>query len=334
MVQSSMRAPEFASGSWLNRDQPLRLAALRGRAVLVDLWAYTSPTCLRALPLVQTWAQRYADHGLTVVGVHTPEFAFEREQTLVEWAVRELGIDYPVLLDNDFRTANAYGNRFWPARYLIDQDGLIRAASEGEGGYAAFEQAIQTVLREIDPDADLPPLLRAESPRGDLLLPTPDLRGGMEGGALGNPEGYSGRAPILYRLPDQRGSGAFYVSGAWQANYEYLAYQGTTEGIIQIPYTAAEVRAVLSPHYDPVERLLHPEVVGVEIWQDDLPLTEDRRGADVTEDGRVLVDRPRLYDLIHNPGHERHELTLRIHARGFTLYLFSFVGGTRRRATE
>ena len=333
MVQPLVRAPEFAPGIWLNSAHPLRLAALRGRAVLVDLWNYTCFDCLRALPYVQTWAQRYSDRGLTTVSVHVSEFAFGRERTQVELALQELGIDYPVLLDNDFAMWNAYASRFLPTRILIDSDGLIRAQHEGKGAFAAFERAIQSVLREIDPDVELPPPLHDEAaPEHGYQEPTPDLRGGYEGGALGNPEGYARSAPILYGLPEQRSSGAFYVSGAWQANHEALTYRGTTEGIIQLPYEAVEVKAILSPHYDTVERMLHPEVVSVEIWQDDLPLSQDRRGADTTEDGRILVDRPRVYHLIRNPGFERHELTLRVRARGFALYTFSFVGGARRRA--
>ena len=135
----------------------------------------------------------------------------------------------------------------------------------------------------------------------------------------------------FHELPKYgRGDGV----GAWQASREFLSFRGTTEAMIQLPYGALEVNAVFSPHPDAVERMLHPEPVGVEIWQDDLPLTEDQRGTDVTEDGRLLLDRPRLYNLIRNPGFERHELTLRIHTRGFTLYKFSLVGGLRRKTTN
>ncbi len=326
------RAPEFVPGNWLNADQPLRLAGMRGRALLVDLWAYTSVDSLRSLRHVLRWEQRYAEHGLTVVGVHVPEFSFGRERTQVERAVQELGIRYPVLLDNDYRMWNSYGDRFLPTRYLIDAKGFIRQRGSGAGGYAEFERAIQTVLREINPNAEFPSV-RADAPEEEFLHLTRELRGGFVDGALGNPEGYAGGATILYCLPEQRVEGAFYVGGAWQAGHEYLMYRGTTEGIVQLPYEAVEINAILSPHHEAVERMLHPEAALVEIWQDDLPLTAERRGDDATEDGHVRVDRPRVYQLIRNPGFERHELTLRVHTRGFTLYTFLFAGGVRKKAT-
>lgn len=336
--QGAVPAPEFASGQtpvdWLNTERPLSLKSLRGRAVLLDIWDYTCVNCLRSLPYLRRWHERYAAHGLTVIGLHTPEFAFGRERLQVELAVRELNIDYPVLLDNEFKTWHAYDNRFWPARYLIDHEGVIRYQRYGEGGYQAFERAIQAVLRERDSNVTLPPimpLLREEDqPEVALNRPTPELRAGLHRGALGNPEGYAGGVPILYCLPELRVNGAFYASGAWQASDEYFAYKGTSEGIIHLQYEAAEVNAVLSPHHDTVERYLHPEAVTVEIWQDDLPLSDEYRGADLTEEGRVLVSRPRLYNLIRNRGFEPHALTLRVSQPGFALYAFSFVGGVRR----
>ena len=115
-------------------------------------------------------------------------------------------------------------------------------------------------------------------------------------------------------------------AGAWQAGEQFIAYQGQTEAIIQLPYEAVEVNAVLSPHDALVDRMVHPETTTVEIFQDEAPLSEAIRGEDVTEDGRVLVDRPRMYNLIRNPGFEQHELTLRVKTRGFALYAFSFTG--------
>jgi hypothetical protein len=334
LFQPERQAPEFTSGVWLNSEQrQIRMGDLRGRVVLLDLWDYTSINCLRTLPYVREWQRRYADYGLTVIGIHTPEFAFGREQTQVELAVTELGVSYPVFLDNNFDVWNAYDNQFWPAKYLIDAHGFIRARHYGEGNYAAFERALQTLLRERDSRVDLPPVmtpLRPEdAPDANCYRPTPSLRGGLKRGALGNPEGYAGGAPLLYRLPGQRMAGAFYVSGAWQADEQCLAYLGSSEGIVQVPYEAAEVHAVLSPHVDTVERMVNPRTITVEIWQDDQPLHDDRRGADLTDDGRVLVNRPRTYNLIRNPGFERHELTLRVKANGFALYGFAFVSSVR-----
>lgn len=326
-----VHAPEFPPGDWLNTPRPLSVQALRGRVFLVDIWDYTCVYWLRTLPYIREWYARYAPYGLEVIGVHTPAFAFGRERRQVELATQEFGVRYPVFLDNEFRVWNAYNNRFWPARYLIDRHGLIRYSDFGEGGYAEFERVIQALLREVDSSIDLPPIMQPlrdeDRPEVKRKRPTSELRGGLEGGALGNPEGYAGHIPVLYRLPRQRTSGAFYVAGAWQAGRDYLAYQGSGEGIIQLPYDAVEVNAVLSPHSDAVERLLHPDAVSVEIWQDERPIDDERRGADLTADGRVIINRPRIYNLVRNPAHESHELTIRVQARGVAVYAFSFVGG-------
>lgn len=326
-------APELARGQWLNRTQQLTLRDLRGQVVLLDIWDYTCINCARTLPYVQTWHTRYESHGLTVVGVHTPEFDFGREKTQVALAVQDMGIRYPVLMDNNYHTWDAYDNRFWPAKYLIDANGYLRYRHAGEGGYAELEQAIQTLLREVNADADLPPVMAPLRPEDypEVLVhrATPDLRGGLRRGALGNREGYADNVPIVYRMPDDRRDGAFYVAGAWQADKQFIAYTGRSEGVIQIPYEAAEVHAVFSPHADVVERTIHPQTVTLEIWQDDLPLHTERRGGDITADGRVLVDRPRRYDLVHNPGFEKHELTLRVRSSGFALYGLSFVSRVR-----
>ena len=330
LYQRQVHAPEFGSGQWLNIEHPLTMRGLRGQVVLVDIWEYSCVNCLRTLPYLREWYQRYADKGLVMIGVHVPEFRFGREVQQIEAAIRELDIRYPVLMDNQFQTWDAFANRFWPAKYLIDQDGYIRYQSHGEGGYGDFERAIQAALLEQNGDLDLPPVMQPlrdeDQPGAVCYRPTPELHTGLNDGALGNPQGYASGAPMLYTMPEQRQRGAFYVEGAWQAGREFLMFQGQTSGTIQLPYEAVEVNAVLTPHVETVERMIHPQVVEVEIWQDGLPMPEDHRGTDVTADGRVLVDRPRMYNLVRNPGFEPHELTLRIGTRGFGLYAFSFTG--------
>lgn len=331
--QRNVRAPEFGRGVWLNVDHPLTLANLRGQPVLVDIWEYSCINCLRTLPYLREWYHRYANLGLTIIGVHSPEFAFGRERQQLEMAIQELDIHYAVLMDNDFQTWDAYANRFWPSKYLIDAKGYTRFQSHGEGGYGEFERAIQEVLLETNPDLELPPVMQPireeDRPGAVCYRPTPELHGGLDRGALGNPEGYAGGVPVLYRMPEHRVRGAFYISGAWQAGQHYLTYQGQTEGIVNVPYEAVEVNAVISPHVETVERMLNPDLISIEIWQDGKPLYDERRGADVTVDGRILVDRPRMYNLIRNPGFEKHELTLRIKTRGLALYAFSFTGCVR-----
>jgi thiol-disulfide isomerase/thioredoxin len=327
-TSDSAQAPELSSPRWLNTPHRIDMKDLRGRVVLVNIWDYTCVNSLRTLPYMNAWHQRYAHLGLTVIGVHTPQFAFGREQQQVAQAVLELGVEYPVYLDNDYAIWNAYENHFWPAAYLIDQHGRIRVRHYGDGRQSELEQSLQSLLREADSNIDLPPLMHFfDEDETSRCVRTVDLRSGLQRGALGNPEGYAGHIPMLYRLPRRRPPGAFYVAGAWQADAEYLAYQGSEGGLIQIPYEAQEVYAVLSPHADTVERTINPRTVRVEIWQDEQPIYEERRGVDINEAGQVLVSRPRTYNLIRNADKGPHELTLRVHARGFALYGFSFVQG-------
>ncbi len=142
------QAPEFAGVSlWLN-SRPVTLAELRGKVVLIDFWTYSCINCLRTLPYLDRWYETYRDDGLVIVGVHSPEFAFEREAGNVREAIADLGVDWPVALDNDFETWNAWGNRYWPAKYFVDRQGHVRFAHFGEGAYEESEEVIRQLLAE------------------------------------------------------------------------------------------------------------------------------------------------------------------------------------------
>ncbi|QXI36721.1 thioredoxin family protein [Pseudomonas xantholysinigenes] len=132
---------------WLN-SAPLETQALKGKVVLVDFWTYDCVNCRRSLPHVNHWARRYGDQGLVVIGVHTPEYAYEQDIDSLRAQVRQLGIDYPVAVDNDYRIWNAWGNQFWPAHYFVDRQGQVRHVHFGEGDYAGQEQVIRTLLDE------------------------------------------------------------------------------------------------------------------------------------------------------------------------------------------
>ena len=147
--KGKVRAPEIGR-VWLN-SSPLSFRQLRGRAVLVDFWDYTCVNCIRTLPYVQAWHERYRDKGLTVIGVHTPEFTFAQYESNVERGIREFGLTYPIVIDSDREIWKAFANRYWPTKYLLDKDGYLRCGHFGEGGYGECEQMIQELLREIDP---------------------------------------------------------------------------------------------------------------------------------------------------------------------------------------
>lgn len=140
------RAPELTNTIWINTNHPLRLADLRGKVVLLDMWTFDCINCRNTLPALKDWQQRYADKGLVIIGNHFPEFGNERDLGNLQSAVKDLGILYPVAQDNDGTTWNAYHNRYWPTMYLIDKLGHIRYMHIGEGDYAATEKVIQALL--------------------------------------------------------------------------------------------------------------------------------------------------------------------------------------------
>ena len=323
--QEAPPAPEFGR-SWFNSGD-LSLAALRGRVVLVDFWDYTCVNCLRTLPYLTEWHNRYREKGLTVIGVHAPEFGFARRADFVERAVRELGIRYPVVLDNDFVIWRLFGNRFWPAKYLIDNDGLMRLAHFGEGAYAETEAAIQDLLKELNPQVELPPLLppvRESDQPGAVCYPvTPELYLGHRRGRLGNDEGFQRDAPADYKLPAEPPSDVCSLEGRWLSRDEHLesAAAGGLPARLVLPYMAKEVNLVMAP--------TAPREFIVTVRQDGAPLAARDAGADIEfigEEASLLrVRSARMFRLVNNAEFGTHRLELEVAEAGLALYAFTFI---------
>jgi thiol-disulfide isomerase/thioredoxin len=187
-------APEFTgTGRWFNTagGKPLSLRELRGKVVLIDFWTYTCINCVRTLPYIKAWDRKYGGKGLVIVGVHTPEFSFERDAPNVAAAIRREGLRYPVVQDNDYATWEAYGNQYWPAKYLIDASGQVRYTHFGEGEYATTEANIRTLLAEAgagrlggtaratteQPSRDTTPETYLGAERAERFVPVPPLPG-------------------------------------------------------------------------------------------------------------------------------------------------------------
>jgi cytochrome c biogenesis protein CcdA/thiol-disulfide isomerase/thioredoxin len=305
-------APEFTGTQrWFNTPggRPLTLKALRGRVVLIDFWTYTCINCLRTLPYLEAWDARYRRHGLTIVGVHSPEFPFERDAGNVAGAVRREGIHYPVAQDNALATWDAWGNQYWPAEYLIDARGQVRHAHFGEGEYDRTEMAIRALLREAgrrDPGA-------MAAPHG-VVHPTFEA----------TPETYLGRAraerfdppPLVgtktYAQPGTLKTSHFALSGTW--NVGDVAATAVGDAAIHASIVGKDAYLVLSPPRGGSGR------VTVEL--DGRPIPAGRAGGDVHR-GVVRVDRQRLYHLVSAPKGEHHQLTLHVSA-GVGAYAFTF----------
>lgn len=324
--QGPVRAPEFpANATWL-QGGPLRMNELRGRVVLIDFWDYTCVNCLRTLPYVRGWHERYADRGLTVVGVHAPEFSFAREEGNVRRAVERLGIAYPVVVDNDFALWQAYANRFWPAKYLVDRDGYLRFYHHGEGAYDEVERAIQSLLRDADASVELPevmePVRPEDRPGAVCYRVTPELYLGYQRGAIGNTADIAPDRPSRYRDVGKHAEGFFYLEGDWLLSGEYVSrpFGASGSSRLHVRYLAKEVNLVA-----------HPPVTGgparVEVLQDGRPLPAEDAGDAVRREGEaaiLVVSEPRMYQVVRNREIDHHELTLATSSEGVALYAFTF----------
>jgi cytochrome c biogenesis protein CcdA/thiol-disulfide isomerase/thioredoxin len=288
-------APELTGLShWINSD-PLTLQQLRGKVVLVDFWTYSCINCLRTLPHVKAWYRTYRDRGLVVLGVHTPEFAFEHVPGNVEGAVKQLGIEYPVALDNDYGTWNAFQNQYWPAKYLIDRQGHLRYYHFGEGEYDTTEARIRTLLGE---SADtLPVANRLSDPTPKTVL-TPETYLGYQRLQRFAQRTITPKRFAQYRFPEgalQQNELAY--SGSWKVNPdEIVAGPGSR---LRLSFIAREVHLVLGGHGS----------VGVSL--------------DGQLQRTVRVDGSRLYTLLRMPSLRSGLLELRF-SPGVRGYAFTF----------
>jgi cytochrome c biogenesis protein CcdA/thiol-disulfide isomerase/thioredoxin len=286
--------PDLVGGiSWLN-SPPLNLEALKDHVVLVDFWTYSCINCVRTIPYIRAWAEKYKDDGLIVVGVHTPEFAFEKDPDNVRRAVTELGISYPVVIDSDYKIWKAFNNRYWPADYLVDATGRIRHTQFGEGGYAESERQIRELLKERNGTPPAGGLVNvtgtgAEAPSANDIK-SPETYIGYEGadkfvspGDLRNDVSYRYSVPASLKLND------WALSGAWTDRAE-VASLDSAPGSIVFRLHARDLHLVLGP-------ASNGKPVRFRVSIDGHPPGEDH-GVDTDEQGNGTVTEHRLYQLI------------------------------------
>jgi len=279
---------------WLN-SPPLTAEALRGKVVLVDFWTYSCINCLRSLPYLKAWAEKYKDQGLVVIGVHAPEFAFERDPANVRKAVKDLGITYPVAIDNDYAIWRAFENEYWPAHYFIDAEGRVRYHHFGEGEYAESEAVIQDLLAEAG---------RTNVPTGIVQVQGTGALAAADDSDMDSPETYVGytRAenfagtggevadkPHDYAAPSQLRANQWGLAGTWTVEGE-KADLGQTPGSILYRFHARDLHLVLGPGAD-------GKPVRFRVTLDGKPLGDDH-GADTDADGNGTVTGQRLYQLV------------------------------------
>lgn len=333
------RAEDFQeqdAGYWINTD-PLQIEGLQGEVVLIDFWTYTCVNCIRTFPYLRDWHEKYGDIGLTIVGVHTPEFEFEKLRENVEEAVEEFSIGWPVVQDNEFETWNAYHNRFWPAKYLIDKDGIVRYTHFGEGAYDETEAEIRNLLLDAGVNLSGIPINPDPGPQFDELAftgnfettQTRELYAGLnpqfyarqpyilQGAIFNSPAG----VPTTFVDPGDHLNNFMYFHGNWTPQHENMRHARDTENFedyVALVYNGTSANVVLEVEGEPYT---------VYITQDGAPIPEDDWGQDIQqdEDGTyVLVDRDRMYRIIESPEYSGHELRLSSNSERFTIFAFTF----------
>jgi thiol-disulfide isomerase/thioredoxin len=295
-VEGHLPGLDGASG-WLNSG-PLSAEGLLGKVVLVDFWTYTCINWLRTLSYVRAWAERYDDHGLVVIGVHTPEFPFEREVDNIREAAQEMNVEYPIALDPDYEVWTAFGNRYWPAAYFADAEGRIRHHQFGEGGYDECEQVIQRLLREAGRDGVREDLVTAS---GDGLeaqadwtnLESPETYlGYQQGHNFASPGGVTVDEPRSYSVPEALRLNSWAMSGEWTVEGR-ASVLNRAGGQIVYRFHARDVNLVLRSRTEdavPFRVLIDGAAPGA------------AHGVDADADGSGTLIRPRLYQLVRQQG--------------------------------
>ncbi|RIK96974.1 MAG: cytochrome C biogenesis protein [Proteobacteria bacterium] len=319
-VEGNMPALDGAVG-WLN-SAPLTPEALRGKVVLVDFWTYSCINCLRAIPYVRAWAEKYKGQGLVVVGVHTPEFAFEKSLDNVRKAVADLGIAYPVAIDNDYAVWRAFDNRYWPAHYFIDAQGRIRHHHFGEGSYDVSERVIQQLLAEARGEAVASGLVsvnaggaQAASTFTDVLSPETYL-GYERAENFASPGGLVRDAAHVYAAPGMPKLNEWGLAGAWTVRDEHAALDGG-EGRIVFRFHARDLHLVLGAGTDGAPVRFRVTIDGKAPGAD--------HGVDTDADGQGTVTGQRLYQLVRQKGDvAEHTFEIRFLDPGVEAYAFTF----------
>jgi hypothetical protein len=286
---------------WLN-SEPLTAQGLRGHIVLVDFWTYSCVNWLRTLPYVSAWHERYRDRGLVVVGPHAPEFGFEHDLDNVSHAVVELGVGYPVVIDNDFGIWRAFDNHYWPAAYLLDGEGRLRFHHFGEGAYEEIERAIQQLLDLDEPTVSVDAGGLAEAADWDTLR---------------SPETYVGYARGERRRDPSAGGPAlneWALVGEWAVGEEAAVLE-LAPGSIAYRFEARDLNLVLAPPPGAEVRF--------EVRLDGGP-PGDAHGVDVGADGRGVVDEPRMFQLVRQQGTAQRTFEITFLAEGVRAYVFTF----------
>lgn len=319
LLEPTQKAPELTgTQTWVN-SEPLKLSDLKGKVVIIDFWTYSCINCIRTLPYLNTWYNTYKDDGLVIIGVHTPEFAFEKDINNVKKAAKQYNISYPIVQDNDFKTWRAYNNNYWPAKYIVDKDGYLRYTHFGEGEYDKTEKVIRQLLAEGKAPSEMPEE-KSASVKADNVdfqkIETRETYVGYEREeSQGNKEAIIADKEQTFKEPAQVENDLFYLVGKWIVGSDN-AKLNAKNGKIIINYKASQANLVMNGN---------GKTIKAKVLLDGKLIAPGVRGSDVAADGTVTIKDAKLYGLVDTKDqYERHTLTLEFLDTDVEAFAFTF----------
>lgn len=310
-----LRLPKIIGDSWFNLPAGKLVLGpedLKDKVLLIDFWTYSCVNCQRTLSYLRDWWRKYKDNGLVIIGIHTPEFEFEKDHKNVERAIEDLMVEWPVVQDNDRINWNNFSNHYWPAKYLFDQDGRLTYEHFGEGNYEETEVEIRKLLGGArNGDALI------EHAHGNVcFIPTPETYCGYERGRLANVGGYVYDRKHSYNAPKELPRDLFALEGEFIARPQYVE-SAATGAVLALHFHATEANLVFHP--------VSKEAI-IEVLFDNEAVPPEIRGQDVSEAGEVKIIAPTLYNLIKSDGLTEGVLSVRAKKGNFRAYAFTFSG--------
>ena len=313
-------APDLVGIAHYLNTTPVELEKeIKDKVVLYDIWTYSCINCIRTLPYITAWDDKYSEQGLLIVGIHSPEFEFEKNPDNVEMAIDKHGIDYPVVLDNDMETWKAFENRYWPRKYIADHEGYIRYDHIGEGSYQETEKIIQKLLEERAVSLGIQ--VASASSLVDIdefehtVFRSPELYFGYKfaqnRNQLGSDEGFQPGKTVTYSDPENVALHKFYPIGDWKNHADSMELVSDT-GSIKLLYNAKEVNIVTENNAE------------LEIFLDGQPLSAKYTGKDITSDNKLRVSEAGLYNIVNSDTSASHTMEIKVNGKGFQIFTFTF----------
>lgn len=313
-------APDLVGiAHYLNTTPEELSKEIKGKVVLYDIWTYSCINCVRTLPYITAWDEKYSDEGLLIVGIHSPEFEFEKDPENVKMSIDKHGINYPVVLDNDMETWKAFENRYWPRKYIADHEGYLRYDHIGEGGYKDTEKIIQQLLEERAVALGIQ--MASSDSLVDIdefehsMFRTPELYFGYKfaqnRNQLGSEEGFQPGKTISYSEPSSIDLHKFYPIGDWK-NYEDSMELVSPTGTIKLLYNAKEVNIVTDGNAE------------LKIYLDGNPLPSEYSGTDITSGNILQISEAGLYNIISSDSSSSHVMEIEVSGKGFQMFTFTF----------